>query len=73
VSLATDVMNKDYGNCTNPSDADNKEWCQCEMSNMGPTKVCSCCPQVNIIWYCYLWPPRVADVDIIFCSCGYFL
>ena len=45
--LATDICDKDYGNCTNPCAAVNKECCYCEMSQIGPTKVCSCCPQVR--------------------------
>jgi len=46
ILLATDICNKDYGNCTNPCAAENKECCHCEMSHVGSAKVCSCCPQV---------------------------
>jgi len=73
MSLATDICNKDYPNCTNPCAAANKECCQCEMSNTGPTKVCSCCPQVSK-WNCcfYYYSARLQPAGLCYASVTFF-
>jgi len=45
---ATDICTKDHGNCANPCGAAHiGQCCQCDMSPIGPTKICSCCRVVR--------------------------